>query len=73
MSIIIIYLIGCFLSYMRVNAFEHSYGGGIKNTLFIVLVSLFSWAGFIGGVGIFYMNKQQNIHKQQTEEKFFKI
>ena len=69
MSIIIIYLIGCFISYMRVNAIEdteQNYYGGNKNTPAIVITSLLSWIGFIGGAIMFFTHKEPS-------EKFFKL
>lgn len=68
MSIIIIYLIGCFIAYMRANAFESYFQRftGTKDYAEIVFVVLFSWVGFISLSVCYILDKGEG-------EKFFKI
>lgn len=65
---IIIYIIGCFLSYMRVNAFESYYEqyGIKKDYTSIVFLSFTSWIGFLSGLFFFSIEKEKG-------EKFFKL
>ena len=68
MSIIFIYIIGCFLSYMRVNAFESYYEqyGIKKDYTTIVFLSLTSWIGVFAGILFFIVEREKG-------EKFFKL
>lgn len=68
MSIIIIYLIGVVLSYMRINAFEewHKKYGIKKEYKAIIGFTLTSWIGFLVW-GLFYV-----LYKYPGE-KFFKL
>lgn len=69
MSVIIIYLIGCFIAYMRANAFAEYWkqGGATADpVLFISFITICSWIGFLTGSFFFIMERGKG-------EKFFKI
>lgn len=70
MSIIIIfYIVGCLLSYMRVNAFVDywkKYISTANPVFFISFITICSWIGFLTGLFFFIMEREKG-------EKFFKI
>jgi len=68
--IIIAYLIGCLLSYLRINALYYNIsvflGPQCKDYNFIVFVVIVSWVGFIAGIFDYYNSAIPQL-------KFFKL
>ena len=80
MDILIIYLIGCLLSFGRVNAFNNYWDDvGVDNddnNRFLIIVTISSWVGFIAGTISYFKGYEfYSIRMLMNKEKFldFKI